>query len=454
MSVLLSAAVFALASCSSDHSSDVLSQEQFASPERTHYPETWFHFIGNNVSLEGITLDLEAIASAGLSGVQFFHGQFGGTWPEVGEGIAPLSENWDDAVQHIAKECQRLGLDFTIQNCPGWAMSGGPWIKPENAMRTIVSSRVDVSGTQVDMNLPMPERTSEDWRDYRDIAVLAFPTPKGDTGASLEFKSVRGDDGFPWEKLMRGESGRVNFPPAGDEPHWVEVGFHEPVTVRTFEFPSINSLNHNMNYEPGIDLKVYAKTADGKEHLIVDAPVPQANWQDDDPLTFACPEVEDAVACRIEIDNKHSMNLGRMRLYSAARKNSWESEAGLTLRSFERTADDLVQSRDAYIQAEGICDITEHMSADGRLAWTAPSDCNWTILRIGHVNAGEKNGPAPVEGTGWECDKLSTEGPEAHFAGYVGRLAEGALSGEGLLDAEISSLQPEKCASKRSSICE
>ena len=434
LSVLLSAAVFALASCSSDHSSDVLSQEQFASPERTHYPETWFHFIGNNVSLEGITLDLEAIASAGLSGVQFFHGQFGGTWPEVGEGIAPLSENWDDAVQHIAKECQRLGLDFTIQNCPGWAMSGGPWIKPENAMRTIVSSRVDVSGTQVDMNLPMPERTSEDWRDYRDIAVLAFPTPKGDTGASLEFRSVRGDGAFPWEKLMRGESGRVNFPPAGDEPHWVEVGFHEPVTVRTFEFPSINSLNHNMNYEPGIDLKVYAVTADGKEHLIVDAPVPQANWQDDDPLTFACPEVEDAVACRIEIDNDHSMNLGRMRLYSAARKNSWESEAGLTLRSFERTADDLVQSRDAYIQAEGICDITEHMSADGRLAWTAPSDCNWTILRIGHVNAGEKNGPAPVEGTGWECDKLSTEGPEAHFAGYVGRLAEGALSGEGLLD--------------------
>ena len=433
-SVLLSATLLAFVSCSSACSSGGPSPDLFASPDRDHYPETWFHFIGNNVSLEGITADLEAIASAGLSGVQFFHGQFGGTWPQVGEGIAPLSENWDAAVQHIAEECRRMGLDFTIQNCPGWAMSGGPWIKPENAMRTIVSSRTDITGAQVDICLPMPERTSEEWRDYRDIAVLAFPTPEGDTGAPLDFRSVRGDDGFPWEKLMRGGTGRVNFPPAEGKPHWVEVSFLEPVTIRTFEFPSINSLNHNMNYEPGIDLRVYALTADGKEHLIVDAPVPQANWQDDDPLSIACPEVAGAVACRIEIDNEHDMKLGRMRLYSAARKNSWESEAGLTLRSFERTADDVVQSKDAYVSAEGICDITEHMSADGRLTWKAPSEGNWTILRVGHVNAGEKNGPAPVEGTGWECDKLSVEGPEAHFAGYVGRLAEGALSGEGLLD--------------------
>lgn len=432
--ILLAVVMSAATSCSSGDSADVLSPQMFASPERENYPETWFHFIGNNVSLEGITADLEAIAAAGLSGVQFFHGQFGGTWPQVGEGIAPLSENWDAAVQHIAEECRRLGLRFTIQNCPGWAMSGGPWIKPENAMRTIVSSRTDVSGADVDVMLPLARRTSEEWRDYRDIAVLAFPTPEGDTGKSLEFKDIKGNGDFPWDKVMNGGGGRISFPPAQDGPHWVEVTFNEPVTIRTFEFPSVNSLNHNMNYEPGVDLRVYAVTADGWRHTIVDAPLPQSNWQDDDPLTFACPEVPDAVACRIEIDNQYDMALGRLRLYSAARKNSWESEAGLTLRSFERTADDIVQSKDAYISAESICDVTEHMTADGHLTWKAPSEGDWTILRIGHVNAGEKNGPAPAEGTGWECDKLSTEGPEAHFAGYVGRLADGALSGEGLLD--------------------
>ena len=58
-------------------------------------------------------------------------------------------------------------------------------------------------------------------------------------------------------------------------------------------------------------------------------------------------------------------------------------------------------------------------------------DGAWTILRIGHVNAGMKNGPAPPEGTGWECDKLSRAGSDAQFDGYIGRLTQngGALGG-------------------------
>ena len=63
----------------------------FRQPDKIYYPETWFHYIGGNVSLEGITADLEAIASAGISGVQLFHGQFGGQWPGVDPQIACLS---------------------------------------------------------------------------------------------------------------------------------------------------------------------------------------------------------------------------------------------------------------------------------------------------------------------------------------------------------------------------
>ena len=96
-------ATLSILACSSPAGID---KESFASPAKDHYPQTWFHFIGNNVSLEGITADLEAIAQADISGVQFFHGYQGNNkWPEVGEGIAPLSENWDDAVKHIAQEC-------------------------------------------------------------------------------------------------------------------------------------------------------------------------------------------------------------------------------------------------------------------------------------------------------------------------------------------------------------
>lgn len=55
----------------------VLEKDNFYCPEKHHYPETWFHFISTNVSMEGITADLEAIAASGISGVQFFHGDRG-----------------------------------------------------------------------------------------------------------------------------------------------------------------------------------------------------------------------------------------------------------------------------------------------------------------------------------------------------------------------------------------
>lgn len=412
-------------------------KEAFARPEKDHYPQTWFHFIGSNVSIEGITADLEAIAEAGISGVQFFHGRGDSAWPEVENGIAPLSENWDEAVRHIALECERLGLEFTIQNCPGWAMSGGPWIKPENAMRGLVHSRTDVCGKEMNVVLPRPQPSSEPWRDYRDIAVLAFPTPEGDTGKPVKVTEVRGTGSYDWECVFTDKKGYIEELPATDIPYVVTMKFAEPVTIRTIELPSINSFRHDMCYVPSIDIKAFVYTADGQCHKIADLPLPQANWQDDDPFSIACPEVADAVSFRFEFRNYgKGVDINKIRLYSAARKNSWESEAGLTLRAFERTGDDVIQSKNAYLAKDKVMDITEYMTPDGRLAWTAPAETAWTILRIGHVNEGKKNGPAPPEGTGWECDKLSTEGPEAHFAGYVGRLADGVLKG-GLLDGML-----------------
>ena len=411
--------------------------QAFETPDRVHYPETWFHYIGGNVSLEGITADLEAIASAGLSGVQLFHGQFGGRWPETTDSIACLSENWDAAVRHTAEECKRLGLRFTMQNCPGWAMSGGPWIKPENAMRTIIYSRTDITGKEINTTLSQPSPSSEEWRDYRDIAVLAFPTPEGDTGMPIEWTAVKGNGNYPWREIMEGKKKYVTVQAAtDDQPNWMEVKFKEPTTLRAIELPGVQDFNHAMSFEPHFHVTAYALKADGSRHTVVDADLPPSSWQDHHPITFACPEVEDVVACRIEFRNQFSVFMNQIKLWSAAKKNSWESEAAWNLRAFERTADDVQQNQAAYLKSDEVLDITTYMTADGKLAWVAPDNRNWTILRFGHVNEGRKNSPAPPAGTGWECDKLSTEGPEAHFAGYIGRLTNGTLQG-GMLNGML-----------------
>lgn len=411
----------------------------FMSPSKVYYPETWFHYIGGNVSLAGITADLEAIAQAGFSGIQLFHGQAGGPWPGVDPQITCLSPLWDNAVKHTAEECRRLGLRFTMQNCPGWAMAGGPWIQPQDAMRHLVWSRTDIQGNGgvASQALPKPQPSDEPWRDYTDITVLAFPTPLDDTGEPLTPSIVESNRECSWKEYLSGQAKAPLrlAPTTKDKPYWLEVTYPEAVTIRTVEFPSINSMNHGQCYVPGVSVTVQALFPDGKTQDVLSTDLPQSSWQDDYPISLACTEVKGVKKYRITIVNKYDMALSSLRLFSAARKNNWESEAGWTLRSIERTAESAKQSLETFVNSSQILDISSMMDKQGNLNWKAPAG-KWTVLRVGHVNTGLKNGPAPEEGTGWECNKLAKSGSDAQFAGYIGRLtgnkgplAEGLLNG-------------------------
>jgi len=411
---------------------DARDQQAFAQPARVFQPETWFHFIGGNVAGRGITADLEAIRRAGISGVQLFHGQFGGAWPGVEPQIKCLSPTWDAQVRHVAEECRRLGLRFTMQNCPGWAMSGGPWIVPENAMRHLAWSRTDVvGGRKVTVALPMPQPSKEEWRDYRPVTVVAFPTPADDTGKPLVPVSVRSNlEKKPWAACLGSERGaRITLEP-GKEPVWVEATFADTVTLRTVQFPSVQTLSHPWCYDPGVKVTVEALLPDGPQQVARLA-LPPSNWQEKIPLSVACAEVP-AKTYRIRIENQHPMVLSSLRLFSGARQNNWEAEAAWVLRGLDRRPYPK-QSRRAWVDAARVTDVTAQMDAGGQLTWDAPPG-TWTVLRVGHVNTGRKNGPAPPEATGWECDKLAPRGAETHFAGYIGRLSgPGGPVGGGLL---------------------
>ncbi|MBE9583784.1 hypothetical protein IM792_04930 [Mucilaginibacter sp. JRF] len=409
----------------------------FRSPDKVYYPETWFHLIGGNVSKPGLTADLEAIQRSGISGIQLFHGQFGGPWPGVTPQIACLSPLWEDAIHHAAVESQRLGLRFTMQNCPGWAMAGGPWIKPANAMRHLAWSRTDITGGKgvLTIHLDKPQPSTEAWRDYKDITVLAFPTPAGDSGKPLMPQQAQGSGNIAWADVLTSSTEKTVRLAAAEngEPYTAEATFADTVTIRTIELPSVNSMSHAWNYAPGVRIKVEALLANGKTAQMLSTDVPAANFQDGQPVTLACSETKGVKKVKIWIENKHDMTLKYIRFFSASRKNNWEAEAGWTLRNIDRDGVKYNQSKKTYIDPAQIIDITKMTDTDGNLKWKAPAG-KWTILRIGHVNTGKQNGPAPPEGTGWESNKLSEAGANAHFAGYIGKLSgnNGALSG-GLL---------------------
>jgi hypothetical protein len=157
----------------------------FANPPHGAKPHTWWHWMNGNITKEGITADLEAMQQIGLGGAQIFN---------VSESIpaGPIKYNspeWRALVKFAAEEAGRLGLELCFHNCAGWSSSGGPWIKPEQAMQMVVFSEKRVTGPAAFADvLPQPETRHD---SYHDIAVLAFPTPKDDATRidSIKFKA-------------------------------------------------------------------------------------------------------------------------------------------------------------------------------------------------------------------------------------------------------------------------
>jgi hypothetical protein len=174
----------------------------FASPPDSARPWVYWFWLNGNITREGITADLEAMKRVGIGGVLIM---------EVDQGtpLGPIpfaSDKWRELFHFVVTEADRLGLQVNMTDDAGWNGSGGPWVPPDKAMQKVVWSETQVSGpAHFDAALPQPPVV----RDYyRDITVLAFPTPGDYRIPDIEGKS----------DLKRGEyPARANFgeAPAG-----------------------------------------------------------------------------------------------------------------------------------------------------------------------------------------------------------------------------------------------
>ena len=170
----------------------------FADPPPAARPQTWWDWMDGNVSSNGVTADLEAMAEIGLGGAQIFSLSFG-----IPAGpVKYNSPAWRAMVRHAAAEAKRLGLELGIHNCAGWSSSGGPWTTPENSMKTVVCAERRVTGPGVFTGiLPQPAAQRG---FYRDIAVLAFPAvAKGGTVDRAKIvdltRAMKADGSLDWQ---------------------------------------------------------------------------------------------------------------------------------------------------------------------------------------------------------------------------------------------------------------
>jgi hypothetical protein len=173
--------------------------EEFLRPPSSAKPGVYWYFMDGNQDRDEMTGDLEAMAKVGIMSVVFLEVNIG-----VPRGpVDFMSEEWQDNFAHAVKTAERLGMEVILGTGPGWAGSGGPWIKPEDAMQHLVGSPTKVVGParfNDKLEVPKPleanhfaglneewEKVRDEW--YQDVAVLAFPTPEGD--ATFELANLK-----------------------------------------------------------------------------------------------------------------------------------------------------------------------------------------------------------------------------------------------------------------------
>ena len=192
-------------------------EKNFVNPPPSAHPYAYWFWMNGNISREGITLDLEAMKEIGIGGVFNFDAGVG-----IPKGpVEYFSEEWLTLKKHAIDEAERLGLEFTMHNCPGFSASGGPWISPEMAMQQITWSETYIQGGKnTNIHLPRPNNRLN---FYKDIGILAFPSLKEEK--LMQTVKVTTNDGLTNLQQLNGNGAGIATHPRNNGPAWIQFEF-------------------------------------------------------------------------------------------------------------------------------------------------------------------------------------------------------------------------------------
>jgi (4-O-methyl)-D-glucuronate---lignin esterase len=397
----------------------------FHVPPPSAKPQTLWFWMNGNVSRDGITRDLEAMARVGLGGAMMFDG--GSYLPE---GPAKyLGPEWRRLMGHAIQEADRLGLTLGMHNAPGWSSSGGPWITPERAMQQLVWTETTVrGGREIDVRLPPPQ-TNLGY--YRDAYVIAFPALAGETAPYDEvLRAITTSDGHavPKTALSDGDEATSVTLPAGD---FLQFEFVEPTTIAAITVRAGASGRFpTLALEASDDAVAYRRVATvrypGKHGI---PPPGVASFPPERAKYF-------------RVTPAGAADLAEVELHRAPRIEDWNFKGNFAYRLGRQIEFPAAGDPAAAIDPAQVIDLSKATDGGGRLRWQAPAGA-WTILRVGYTPTGQLNVSASAAGRGLECDKFSREAIEFHFNQVIAKvLAEaGPLAGKSFTGVEIDSYE-------------
>ena len=413
----------------------------FQNPPNGARPRVWWHWMNGNIAPEGIKLDLDWMNSVGIGGVTIFEGAIS-TPQVVPQRLIYMTPEWKQAFNYAVTTAHGLGLEVAIASSPGWSETGGPWVPAAEGMKKMVWSATRVEGgkpftgtlphpPQVDgtfQNFAAQPRRSADGRAavlpefYADAAVVAYRIPDGDkTQEELNPQVTSSGGTANAAALSDGDVNTVAIDLPGDaanEP-WVQFDYGHPQTIQAVTIASpdgvISVFDHdNTNLSPRIEA-----SDDGTQfHKIANIPfssLPQT--------TVAFGAVTARYFRIVFAAGTGNHRITELVMASGARVNDFEKRSGYAnSRDFFSIADPKVAPEFVVPQAD-VVDLTGKMKDDGSLDWTPPAG-TWNVLRIGYSLTGHENGPAPMEATGLEVDKLNRDYVTHYLDGYLKMYAD------------------------------
>ena len=352
----------------------------------------YWYWISDNISKDGVIKDLHAMKSVGIN--RAFLGSMGVDGVPYGD-VKFLSDEWWDITQAALKTASDLGIEIGIFNSPGWSQSGGPWVRPDQAMRYVGTDTetVEGNGTIRRIGLHAP---SDDAVLFK---VLAYPAADGRSRTwTLEKK-----EGMPVEQLLDSVDFPVRslvlkaFSPVCTQCELETVPGGGGEKAACFLFDRSNPAL-NVGFDPYAPVTVALPAADCSSFVF------RTGKEGAGKLELTLSEIP-------YVERFAEKSLAKMYQYPLPMWDEymWEAPAEPC-------------GGKGIIRIQDILDVTDRVERD-TLVWKVPEG-HWCIMSAYLVPTGVTNSPAVPEATGLEVDKMSRKHVRAHFDAYIGKILE------------------------------
>ena len=443
---------------------------EFQNPGEAARPRVWWHWMNGNITWDGAKKDMEWMKRVGIAGLQSFDA--GMATPQVVEQRLPyMSPGWKEVFRNTAAYADTLGLELAVAASPGWSETGGPWVKPQDAMKKMAWSVTRVRGGRAFTGrLAKPptitgvfqtstgggilggrEHGENPAEFYADQKVVAFRVP---ADATLPTPKVTASGGqLDAAKLFDGDldHAAIDLPAAAQTGglSWIVFDYGREIVARGLTLSTISASFYD-GLTPAVRNGVAPTqfslevSGDGRTWRDTGAKlqtgVPQRTASIDNVKGryFRFVSIKAAPAPprpltrfdRPQAPPPESLPIYELALRGEATIHSFEEKAAF----YNNTSHNSLPSGTAdaaATKAAAVVDLTDRMQPDGALKWTPPAG-DWIVLRIGYSLTGALNRPASPEATGFEVDKLNRDAVKRYMEHYLAihRDAAGGLLGQ------------------------